>query len=133
MRRAALVLLSLLGGCSVPEHSPMMRPGEDCLSCHNTTNRLHWYAAGTVYADAQAAAGDGVQGAEVVITDNKGRRISLTTNGAGNFYTAETLEFPATVEVHRGGKVIQMPSQPPNGACNSCHVGGGGQGRIYAP
>jgi hypothetical protein len=134
MRGAALLLLSLLGACSVPEHGPMMRPGEDCLGCHGPGSEKRWYAAGTVYADPPAAAGDGVQGAEVVITDSKGRRISLTTNGAGNFYTAETLEFPATVEVRRGGKVNQMPSQPPNGACNGCHTGAtGATGRIYAP
>ena len=136
MRAVAFLWLSVLGGCSVPENSPMMRPGEDCLTCHGPGASRHWYAAGTVYAEPQAAAGDGVQGAEVVITDGNGRRIRLTTNGAGNFYTAETLVFPATiVEVRRGGKVNQMPTQPPEGGCNSCHTGApdGTAGRIYAP
>jgi hypothetical protein len=132
MRVGVVLLLSLLGACGVPEHSPEMRPGEDCLKCHKSGSSLHWYAAGTVYADPQAKANDGIQGAEVVITDAKNRKITLTTNGAGNFYTAETLDFPAKVEVHRNGKVNQMPTEPPEGGCNSCHTGGD-TGRIYAP
>jgi len=136
MRAAALVALSLLAGCGIPEHSPMMKPGEDCLACHGTGAKLHWYAAGTVYLEAQAAADDGVQGAQVVITDANGRRIALTTNGAGNFYTAETLVFPATVEVKRGGRVNPMPIPVPQGGCNSCHAippNNATTGRIYAP
>jgi hypothetical protein len=132
MRRAAYCLLLFLAGCGVPEHGPMMKPGEDCLSCHGSGADRHWYAAGTVYADPRAAAGDGIQGAEVVITDANKRTISLKTNGAGNFYTAETLVFPATVEVRRNGKVNQMPTQPPQGGCNSCHTGAD-IGRITAP
>jgi hypothetical protein len=132
MLRATGLLLLLLAGCGVPDHSPMMKPGEDCLRCHGSGGGLHWYAAGTVYADPQAAAGDGIQGAEVVITDANQRTISLKTNGAGNFYTAETLVFPATVEVRRNGKVNQMPTQAPQGGCNSCHTGSD-IGRITAP
>jgi hypothetical protein len=136
MRPAAWLLLPLLAGCGIPEHSPMMRPGEDCLACHGDGDRLHWYAAGTVYLALQPAADEGVQGAKVVITDGNGRQISLTTNGAGNFYTAETLAFPATVQVWRGGNMNEMPGQAPEGGCNRCHNGtpsGGAQGRIYAP
>jgi hypothetical protein len=132
MRAAALLAWSLLAGCSVPQHSPMMDPGQDCLGCHGAGARLHWYAAGTVYADAQAVAGDGIQGAEVVLTDANHRTISLTTNGAGNFYTAETLVFPAQAEVRRNGQVNQMPTDVPQGGCNSCHTGST-QARIYAP
>jgi hypothetical protein len=131
MLRSTGLLVLLLVGCGVPEHSPMMKPGEDCLRCHGSGS-LHWYAAGTVYADPQAAAGDGIQGAEVVITDANQRTISLKTNGAGNFYTAETLVFPANVEVRRKGKVNQMPTQAPQGGCNSCHTGAD-IGRITAP
>jgi hypothetical protein len=136
MRGAALLLVPLFAACGIPEESPMMKPGQDCLTCHGSGGEARWHAAGTVYADARAAAGDGVQGAEVVITDAKGRRISLTTNGAGNFYTAETLVFPASVEVRRNGKASKMPTEVPQGSCNSCHVGaadGTGTGRIYAP
>jgi len=110
----------------------MMNPGEDCLSCHGDGAKRRWYAAGTVYADPNAKAEEGIQGAEVVITDKNGRQISLKTNGAGNFYTAETLVFPARIEVRRGGKVIQMPEDAPQGGCNSCHTGAD-MGRIYAP
>jgi hypothetical protein len=134
MRGTALSLLLVLVACGVPEESPMMRPGQDCLGCHGANADRHWYAAGTVYADPRAKAEEGVQGAEVVITDAKGRRISLKTNGAGNFYTAETLVFPARVEVRRNGKVNQMPIDVPQGGCNGCHVGASdGTGRIYAP
>jgi hypothetical protein len=132
MRIAVLLLAPLLWACGIPEHSPMMMPGEDCLRCHGAGSDLRWYAAGTVYSDGQAKAGDGIQGAEVVITDGRGRSISLRSNGAGNFYTAETLAFPAKAEVRRNGKVSTMPMDVPQGGCNSCHTGGG-TGRITAP
>jgi|WetSurMetagenome_2_1015567.scaffolds.fasta_scaffold625498_2 hypothetical protein len=132
MRAWALLVVPFLWACSIPEHSPMMNPGEDCLACHGANSGRHWYAAGTVYADAQAKAGDGIQGAVVVITDANHRTISLSTNGAGNFYTAETLVFPAKVEVRRNGKVNQMPTDVPQGGCNSCHTTED-TGRIVAP
>ena len=133
MRIAVLLFVPVLWACGIPEHSPMMKPGEDCLRCHGAGASLHWYAAGTVYLDAQAKAGDGIQGAEVVLTDAKGRTLSLKTNGAGNFYTAETLVFPAKAEVHRNGKVNTMPIDVPEGGCNSCHAPGAETGRIVAP
>jgi len=132
MRVAVLLSVALLWACGIPEHSPMMKPGEDCLTCHGAGANLRWYAAGTVYTDAQAKAEDGIQGAEVVITDANHRTIGLKTNGAGNFYTAETLVFPAVVEVRRNGKVNQMPAELPQGGCNSCHTPAG-TGRIFAP
>jgi hypothetical protein len=132
MRTDVLVLTSLLWACGTPEHSPMMKPGEDCLRCHGAGSELHWTAAGTVYADKQTKTGDGVQGVEVVLTDAHGRTIHLETNGAGNFYTAETLVFPAKAEVRRNDKATAMPIDVPEGGCNSCHTAGD-TGRIVGP
>jgi hypothetical protein len=126
-----LAMLSLLACSCLPQNSPTMKPGEDCLRCHGSGN-LRWYAAGTVFLDPKAAVTDGVQGVEVILTDSNNRRISLTSNGAGNFYTAETLVFPLTAEVKRGDKSLKMPDSVPQGGCNSCHTGGD-IGRIYAP
>jgi hypothetical protein len=126
MRLVALLSLSLLAACGIPEQGPMMSPGEDCLSCHGAGSNRHWYAAGTVYADPQAKAEDGIQGVQVVITDAKDRKISLKTNGAGNFYTAETLAYPLkSAEVWLNGEMNnKMPDdQQPEGSCNSCHNG----------
>jgi hypothetical protein len=132
MRAVVLALASLFWACGTPEHSPTMKPGEDCLRCHGAGSELHWYAAGTVYLDKQTKAGDGVQGIEVVLTDAHGRTISLETNGAGNFYTAEALAFPAKAEVRRKGKTLAMPIEVPEGGCNSCHTAGD-TGRIVGP
>jgi hypothetical protein len=101
MRLPVLAFLLAAAGF-IHEQNPQMRPGEDCMRCHGggeEDDAPAWTAAGTVYADPEAAAGDGIQGAVVRLTDANGRKISLETNGAGNFYTRESLKFPVSVEV----------------------------------
>lgn len=127
MRIAVLLGLSFVAACSVPEHGPLMEPGVNCLNCHGSGDGKRWYAAGTVYADGQAKADQGIQGAQVIITDAKDRTITLESNGAGNFYTAETLVFPAkTVEVRYKGtsrKMGDFTDTAAAGGCNDCHDG----------
>ncbi|MBK9519636.1 MAG: hypothetical protein IPO09_20375 [Anaeromyxobacter sp.] len=102
----ALALAALLGGC-IPDEGPLMAPGEDCLGCHDGRGAKRWTAAGTWLPP----------GSEVRLTDRSGRVIALTSNGAGNFYTAEPLDFPlvATVGMRR------MPDPVTDGSCNTCH------------
>ncbi len=113
-----------------------MRPGEDCLSCHGGEGARHWYVAGTVYADPQAGADAGIMGVDVLVQDSVGAAFTLRSNGAGNFYTAETLQPPLTVAVQKDGVRIDMESPINDGDCNSCHgvpARGDAPGRIYLP
>jgi hypothetical protein len=138
----------VLLGCG-SENSPIMRPGEDCLSCHSVGGRarsLPWSAAGTIYATADAdPQTGGVMGVHVLLTDALGKKVSLVTNQVGNFYTAETMTPPIAAEIDQGGATIPMMRQPvpddvygPNSGmqgvgCNGCHTQpsfGGAQGRI---
>lgn len=116
-------LLAALSACQ-PKDSPIMDPGEECLSCHEAgaqADSRRWTIAGTVFSDPKALSSDGVQGAQVLVTDNVGRELTLTTNGAGNFYTAEPIVFPVQVSVQKGSTRIAMDGHPARGTCNSCH------------
>jgi hypothetical protein len=116
-------LLSMLAACQ-PVDSPIMLPGDDCLSCHTVGGEGAghvWTLAGTVFTGPQAAVTDGVQGAQVLVTDSNGKALTLGTNEAGNFYTAESLQFPVHVEVQQGNTRIGMDGHPAVGACNTCH------------
>ena len=90
-----------------------------------------------MFSGPQAKRNEGIQGVEVQITDSKNRVVTVTSNGAGNFYTAETLFYPISVEIKRGKSVMMMPDNVDNhGACNHCHNGGSGpddMDRIYLP
>jgi hypothetical protein len=133
----------LAAGC-IPADGPLMAPGEDCLECHGggasdgnggggdeltTTpaSRLdddgpRWSAAGTVYPSAGSDADAGLEGARVHLTDANGRSITLRTNQAGNFYTAERLRFPLRVAVTAGGVTKPMEDAVEYGGCNHCHT-----------
>ena len=136
MRVAAVTLCLVALGCGIPEHGPMMEPGQDCLACHGADSKRHWTAAGTVFPTPDAKLDEGLQGVEVSLTDSKNRTIRMTTNGAGNFYTAETLFFPVNVAIKFKDVEMKMADRPPQGACNSCHTGPSGPtgiGRIHVP
>jgi hypothetical protein len=102
-----------------------MKAGENCLSCHRQggqATRFPWTAAGTVYPAAISAASDGVAGVAVEIVDAAGKKVLLTTNAAGNFYTAESLQLPTKMAVTYKGKRAEMPGElKALGACNACH------------
>ncbi len=129
---AAMMVAAAFGGvisaCSSGDEGPTMKPGENCLTHHSFS------AAGTVFKSVSSGTGDGLAGATVLITDSQGRKVSLTTNSAGNFYTEDALSFPAEVTVTSGANVQTMPAAP-NGGCNSCHgqpPSNNAPGRVYA-
>lgn len=135
MRAAALMAMLLMMGCGEPEEGPTMAPGENCLSCHSGGGEEgSWTVAGTVYGAVDAAAEDGLASVEVQITDDAGKEVTLNSNSAGNFYTAEAFTFPIHVAVQKNGTRVAMGTAPASGACNSCHTpGGSAPGRLYVP
>lgn len=124
--RSALAA-ALLGaaGC-IPEEGPMMEPGSDCLECHGGGEAPRWTVAGT----CGSSMGCFGQGNRVEVRDAGGRVVTVRTNRAGNFWTAEPLRFPITVAVN--GRVMPGPPDGENlttardGSCNRCHDSGGG-------
>ncbi len=127
----ALAVAVALTGC-IPEEGPMMSPGEDCLSCHGGSggeeDARPWTVAGTL---------SGSEGSRVTVFDSNGRSITMRTNQAGNFYTAEGIALPLT-EVWFDGRRITANEMWrsatgltfTHGSCNrptsgsSCHAGG---------
>lgn len=110
MRAALLAVAAALGAC-VPGEGPLMSPGQDCLGCHGGGEARRWTAAGTWSA----------QGQHVTFTDANGRTVTVRTNQAGNFYTAEPLALPLAVSVDGAA----MPAPVTYGGCNRCHDRGG--------
>jgi hypothetical protein len=103
------------GGCNMCHEGarvstgPLMRPGQDCLACHQGGLAPRYTVAGTWPA----------AGASVELRDAQNRLVTLTTNEVGNFYTAEALAFPLTATVD--GSLMEDPV--PHGDCNRCHHG----------
>lgn len=133
-----------LAGCGAePEGEqtgPLMRPGQDCLSCHSEgagRGAPIWSAGGTVYAKADAQADEGVQGVDVLLSAPDGSLIEkLVTNKVGNFYTRTLLPPGFKVGLEYQGQRIAMPCPPPAGLCNFCHSDpprGAAPGRMYVP
>jgi hypothetical protein len=127
----------VLAACGGGEGGANMRPGENCLSCHDGSNREapRFTVAGTVFSSNTAAASAGLSGVTVIITDANGAETPLTTTAVGNFYTTKTIAAPYKAAVVRNGTRTSM-SATPNGGCSSCHATppvGGAPGRLYAP
>jgi hypothetical protein len=121
---------------------PLMRPGQNCLSCHSPDagrGAPTWTAGGTVYARKDAAADEGVEGVEVLFENPDGSLLQkLTTNSAGNFYTDLPWPYGTRLALQYQGERIEMPCPPPAGLCNFCHdnpppAAGKAPGRIYIP
>jgi hypothetical protein len=134
VRRAALTAAGLIAACGIPEKGPLMSPGENCLECHggeglpgealtvaDPDSARRWTLAGTVFPSTDAAPGDGVRGAKVHVRDAGGKSFTLRTNQAGNFYSAEPVEFPLRVSVEHDGRTQEMEPDVPYGGCNGCH------------
>jgi len=125
---------------------PSMNPGVDCMSCHapgaNASDRP-WTVAGTVFAFPGDLPDAGVEGAEILLTDVTGKKLTLHSNGAGNFYTIESLGALTDVEVQRGGRRMVMNlavfdggALSVVGSCNHCHQPrgiSGAPGRVFVP
>lgn len=135
---AALALaLAACGGDSkstttASAEGPTMRPGDNCLGCHDGASATAFTAAGTVFASATAAAGEGLAGATVTIVGGV-KTVSMDTNAAGNFYFTDAFGFPATVKVTRNGTTRTMATPITRGGCaasNLCHPAAG---RVHVP
>jgi hypothetical protein len=137
LSRAAAVAVALAAAAAsacIPEHGSLMRPGENCLECHgggglpgealtveNRESARRWTIAGTVFPTTNAAPSEGVRGAKIHVRDAGGKTFTLETNGAGNFFTAEPVQFPLRVSLEHGGVVHEMEPEVPYGGCNACH------------
>lgn len=127
---ALLLTLAACGGGSKSQAGgdATMRPGEDCLGCHQ-----EFTAAGTVYASSTGT--QGVAGVTVRIF-GMSQDVTLTTNSAGNFYTTVNFGYGNSATVQVMGATQQMTNQQLTsrsiGGCNSCHVPAG-QGRVHVP
>lgn len=152
--RIALVTLSaVLGACASDSNGdpcgplqtdpgPTMRPGDNCLRCHQDgfgdPDAPPFTAAGTVFASPHAPHCEGVEGVKVVLTGADGGEITLVTNEAGNFWTQEPLtEMGPGPRLEFEGRTIEMVRDlPGTPACNACHSDppvGGAPGKIFNP
>jgi len=157
--RLGLPLLLLLGGCAedvnldavqgaaagceVPSadnlnpEAPML-PGRECIACHKVGEQAGgkvWTAAGTVFGSPVSHCNSaGLDGVKVELADqNRKVLITLTTNRAGNFFTAEKLLYETLIaRISKDGKVKEMIQPVTDGNCPYCHrPGGAAGGRIY--
>lgn len=121
-----LAVFFLAWACGEPENGPLMKPGEDCMSCHAAGEEaasFAWTVAGTVFD----ASGNGFRGANIEITDGDGRVHKLTSNAAGNFYSAESMKTPfQSAALRFDGRHVFSPHEPGKlvGSCNACHSAG---------
>jgi hypothetical protein len=131
---AAAALALALAACGA-EGGPTMKPGENCLGCHNGSGDApRFTAAGTVYGSADAPAGAGLSGVTVHLTGSRaGETVTLTTNSVGNFFTEATLTPTIAIELTSGTLSGSMAAAS-GGACASCHYPGttsGPAGRVF--
>jgi len=142
----AVVLLAAWvasAGCSGPPgKGARLNAGEKCIDCHRPGGKAMEFphaVAGTVYPSASAPADGGAPGVEIVLRDGRGRTLQLTSNGVGNFWSKDGLEFPVAAETRRpdGGASLASPGPTClSGECNACHTvppAGGARGRVAAP
>ena len=122
MRHLAVWVALSAAGC-IPSEGPMMEPGQDCLDCHAAgEGPPTWTFAGTVFGAEDAATSDGVRGVTVTVTDRNGKSVTVRSNEAGNFYSAEKLTPPFRASMSRGGRVETMEDTFEYGGCNTCHT-----------
>lgn len=121
--------------------SPKMNPGGDCIDCHqDNAGTPDFSIAGTVYAGYEEPNDCvGVEGAEVVVTDDTGETVRMETNESGNFFLRKRkrdLKTPLRTEVRYKGETQKMESDVVKMNCASCHTStasGGEPGRIAIP
>lgn len=117
--------------------SEFMNPGRACNTCHVQRGGPNYQVSGTVYPTAHEPDDcNGVNDANIVITDANGVVKKIGVNSAGNFFTSEPIAAPFRVTVTRGGKERPMASAVTIADCNSCHTTAGvngAPGRVMAP
>lgn len=124
---SAALVLGLLAGCGEIDGldgTASMKPGHDCLQCHQGAGSASFHSfsvAGTIFAASDAPTNAGLAQAEILITDATGKTLTLRSNGVGNFYSAEPLQPPLQVAAQWGRMRMAMVEPPASGACNSCH------------
>lgn len=124
------------------ETGPTMRPGDNCLRCHQEgfgeRDAPVFSAAGTIFPSVDSDHCEGVAGVRVFLMGADGQEVELTTNEAGNFWTREPLmeEGPGP-RIEFEGRTQKMGRNLPGvPACNACHSQppvGGAPGKIFAP
>jgi hypothetical protein len=124
-----------------------MLPGSGCRTCHvlgGKASGKSWDISGTVYPTAHEpdnCYGTSASGVSVVSTGSNGMSVSLSVNGAGNFWHDDLVGIaqipkPYTAKVVAGGKTREMISAQTDGNCDTCHTQDGAQlapGRIILP
>ena len=121
-------------GCEAPTSDRLiarssMLPGWDCQACHKAGGEAEdvaWTVAGTVFQDDAAAAtcnAGGASGVKVEILDAMDKvLLTMSTNSAGNFYSAEKIAFGQyRARVSKNGVVETMPDLQTATSCNGCH------------
>ena len=136
------------------DEGPTHRPGQRCLACHGpdyAPGDAVFVVAGTVYRRSEDE--DGLAGAEVELTDDRGSVVTVVTNQAGNFMLSvgEVDEderdegwiglpgapvFPLRVTVRYAGEEQRMRNViHREGACAACHdrngEGAASNGKVF--
>jgi hypothetical protein len=143
---AALVAVAVLAARAAGRDGPdaLRNQGEDCVSCHRVGGkapRTLFTVSGTVFRTASGEPREtGADQVEVVLEDGAGRRIELTSNAAGNFWSKVEVLFPVQVTLRAlpGGAPRQGPADRcSHGNCNQCHAyerpGVAARGRLVRP
>jgi hypothetical protein len=110
-------LLGCGGGGGGDGKDEFMSPGEDCLAagCHTDFS-----FGGTVYAADDAPAEQGLEGVTIKVVDAANKTLTLTSNRTGNFYTKESVTWPASFYLTKDNLSGDMLNAS-NGQCNACH------------
>lgn len=136
------------------EEGPTHRPGQRCLACHgadHTPGGEVFVLAGTVYRRAGDA--EGLAGAEVEVTDDRGDLFTVESNRVGNFMVSvgevdedrrgegwiglsRAPEFPLQVKVRYAGTEQSMRNViHREGSCAACHdragKGAASNGKVF--
>jgi len=127
--------------------SPEMAPGRACIACHADSNAMSgegdapiFAFAGTVYPSAHEpddCAASAAEGAEIRITDAKGRVFVQLANAVGNFSDESgNFAYPYTAVIRYRGREREMLDKQMTGDCNGCHTQNGAMsapGRLLLP
>jgi hypothetical protein len=121
--------------------SASMNPGKACINCHRSGEGPSFALAGTLYPTAHEpdlcnGTNGSTTGAQIVITDANGKKLTLTPNAVGNFSYQGTVATPFQASVTYMGRERRMLTAQTNGDCNSCHTTSGAMsapGRILLP
>jgi hypothetical protein len=125
--------------------SPLMHPGQACLTCHSKAGGPALRIAGTVFPTLHEP--DDCIGAQppitVTVTDSRNRVFTMAVNASGNFIQrsaggifGQNPRPPLRVQLSANGKTKTMTRSVTTGDCNSCHTvegKNGAPGRISVP